>query len=120
MACRCYKIIQGASGSCDFNYIDCNGISGTTSFLANSTNYICVKSIISSNCDSYSDNAPCYNRQCLTGTTEQLLYGLLTTLGPCPDVCDGTTPLGGPTGTSLIDIKTGLPLNSNGESILPN
>ncbi len=119
MACRCYKIVQGGSGTCDFNYIDCNGVSQTTNFLDNSTNYLCIRSVVSTTCDSVSDNAPCYNGQCLTGTTDQVLYGILTTLGPCPDVCDGTTPVGGPAGIGLVDIRTGLRLNSNGESILP-
>lgn len=121
MACRCYKIIQGSSGPCTFDYIDCNGVAQSAAVADSSTEYLCIRSVVSSDCDSYTDNAPCYNGVCLTGSTEQLLYGLLTTLGPCPDVCDGTAPgIGGPAGTSLIDIKTGLPLNSNGESILPN
>jgi hypothetical protein len=119
MACRCYKITQGASGSCDFNYIDCNGVSGTTNFSADSTNYICIRSVTSSTCDSYTDNAPCYNGVCLNSTTDQLLYGLLNKLGPCPDICDGTAQLGGPAGIGLVDIKTGLALKPNGESYLP-
>jgi hypothetical protein len=119
MACRCYKIVQGGSGACDFNYIDCNGVSGTTSFLAESTNYLCIRSVVSTTCDSVSDNAPCYNGVCLTGTTDQLLYGLLNTLGPCPDICDGTTPVGGPAGIGLVDIRTGRALKPNGESYLP-
>jgi hypothetical protein len=119
MACRCYKITQGASESCDFNYIDCNGVSGTTNFSADSTNYICIRSVTSSTCDSYTDNAPCYNGVCLNSTTDQLLYGLLNKLGPCPDICDGTAQLGGPAGIGLVDIKTGLALKPNGESYLP-
>ena len=120
MACRCYKIINGGGLGCTTVYYDCNNTLQTLETPKESTSFICANSIESSACDSYSEYGACYNGQCLTGSTEQLLYGLLTTLGPCPDVCDGTAQLGGPAGTGLVDIKTGLPLNSNGESILPN
>ena len=118
MACRCYKITNSGVISCTTAYYDCNN-NLVTYEQDPGVGFICANSIESSACDSISVFGACYNGQCLTGTTEQLLYNLLTTLGPCPDVCDGTAKLGGPAGTSLIDIKTGLPLNSNGESILP-
>ena len=39
----------------------------------------------------------------------ELLIKLITLRGPCPDICDGTIPLGGPTGTDIVDIETGNP-----------
>jgi hypothetical protein len=119
MACRCYKITQGASGSCTFDYIDCDGVAQSATVGDSSTENLCIRSVISTDCDSYTDNAPCYDGVCLTGTTDQLLYSLLNTLGPCPDICDGTTPVGGPAGIGLVDIRTGLALKPNGESYLP-
>lgn len=38
-----------------------------------------------------------------------LLSKLITLRSPCPDICDGTIPLGGPTGAGIVDIKSGLP-----------
>lgn len=46
----------------------------------------------------------------MTGTTEQLLQQLINLSGPCPSVCDGTKQIGGPEGTSDINIITGLPI----------
>jgi len=46
----------------------------------------------------------------MTGTTEQLLTELVNLSGPCPQICDGTSQLGGPEGTSIIDIITGKPI----------
>jgi hypothetical protein len=47
----------------------------------------------------------------MTGSTEQLLTELVNLSGPCPEICDGTIQLGGPYGTSVIDIITGKPIN---------
>ena len=46
----------------------------------------------------------------MTGTTEQLLSELVSLSGPCPQICDGTIQLGGPEGTSIVDIITGKPI----------
>lgn len=120
MACRCYKITQGGSGPCTTNYYDCNNALQSVETLTGSSSTLCISSIQDTTCDSVSIIANCYNGVCLTGTTEQLLYNLLTKLGPCPDICDGdTVQFGGPTGMAYNDIKSGLRLNSNGESILP-
>ena len=43
-------------------------------------------------------------------TIEELLAKLVSLNGPCPEICDGTIPLGGPNGTSIIDIETGKPV----------
>ena len=43
--------------------------------------------------------------------TEIMLYELVTYSGPCPDICNGTIELGGPAGTSEIDIITGYPIS---------
>lgn len=47
----------------------------------------------------------------MTGATEILLTELVELSGPCPQICDGTVKLGGPYGTSIIDIITGKPLD---------
>lgn len=44
-----------------------------------------------------------------TGSTTDLLSLLIQTMGPCPSVCDYSARLGFTAGTSIIDIKTGLP-----------
>lgn len=119
MACRCYKITQGGTGNCTTNYYDCNNALQTLETPKNESSTLCISNIQSTDCDSVSVIANCYNGVCLTGTTEDLLYNLLTKLGPCPDICDGTIQLGGPAGTGIVDIKSGLALNSNAESILP-
>lgn len=110
MACNCYKIIQDSSGDCSVNYIDCNGDSQVITISADTTNYLCAKTIVNSGCTSVTYNSPCFNGECLTGTTEILLYKLMVLSGPCPDICDGTTPVGGPEGTSTINIITGEPI----------
>jgi hypothetical protein len=119
MACRCYKITNGGAEPCTTVYYDCNNTIQPLETPGESSTTLCANSFGDSACDSISMIGNCYNGVCLTGSTEQLLYDILTTLGPCPDICDGTAQLGGPAGTSLIDIRTGLRLNSNGESILP-
>lgn len=110
MACNCYKIIQDSSGECFVDYYDCNGDSQSILLSANTTTYLCAKTIVGSNCSSATYNSPCFNGECLTGGTEILLYKLISQSGPCPDICDGTTQLGGPEGTSVIDIITGKPI----------
>jgi len=75
----------------------------------------CANSIDSSACSSISMIANCYNGVCLTGSTEELLGRILQAMTPCPEICDNTEPYG----TGVYDIKSGLRLNSNGESILP-
>jgi hypothetical protein len=120
MACRCYKITQGSSGPCTTIYYDCNNTSQILETPQNGSNTLCISSIDSTACDSVSIVASCYNGVCLTGTTEQLIYNLLTKLGPCPSICEGDNiQFGGPTGMAYNDIKSGLRLNSNAESILP-
>jgi hypothetical protein len=120
MACRCYKITQGGSGPCNTIYRDCSNTEQPLTTIKNSSDTLCMSNIVSTACDSVSIVGSCYNGQCLTGTTEQLLYNLLTKLGPCPSICDGdTVQFGGPTGMAYNDIKSGLRLNSNAESILP-
>lgn len=46
----------------------------------------------------------------ITGTTEELLAMLVELSGPCPEICDGTIPLGGSGGTQVVDIRTGIPV----------
>lgn len=46
----------------------------------------------------------------ITGTTEELLAMLVELSGPCPNICDGTIPLGGTAGTQTVSIITGLPV----------
>jgi hypothetical protein len=43
-------------------------------------------------------------------TTEELLSKLVGLSGPCPEICDGTIPLGGSGGTQTVSILTGLPV----------
>jgi hypothetical protein len=51
----------------------------------------------------------------VTGTTEELLSLILQQISPCPEVCNNEDPYG----SGLYDIRTGLKLSPNGESILP-
>jgi hypothetical protein len=51
----------------------------------------------------------------MTGTTEELLSKILEVITPCPYVCDNLDPYG----SGTYDIRTGLKLDSNSESILP-
>lgn len=44
-------------------------------------------------------------------TTEELLEILISLSGPCPEICDGTIPLGGSGGTQTVSIITGLPVS---------
>ena len=56
-------------------------------------------------------NGSCYNGQCVAEMSleSQLLYGIKTTLGPCPDICCGKNKAyGGSNGLKITDIKTGL------------
>ena len=51
----------------------------------------------------------------VTGTTEELLSLILQQISPCPEVCNNEDPYG----SGLYDIRTGLKLGPNCESILP-
>jgi hypothetical protein len=61
---------------------------------------------------SVTNSGDCFNGQCEQSLSieDQLLLDILAKYGPCPDICDGTTPVGGPNGTDITDIKTGLVL----------
>ena len=109
MGCSCYKIVQ-VGVDCVVDYTDCNGVPQSLNVVENTTNYLCARSINGTDCNSVVYNSPCFNGICLTGSSEILLYTLITESGPCPDICDGTIPLGGPEGTSEINIITGEPI----------
>lgn len=46
----------------------------------------------------------------ITGSTTDLLAMLIELSGPCPNICDGTIPLGGSGGTQTVSILTGKPV----------
>jgi len=46
----------------------------------------------------------------ITGSTTDLLAMLVELSGPCPNICDGTIPLGGTAGTQTVSIITGQPV----------
>lgn len=46
----------------------------------------------------------------ITGSTTDLLAMLIELSGPCPNICDGTIPLGGSGSTTTVSIKTGYPV----------
>jgi len=46
----------------------------------------------------------------ITGSTTDLLAILIELSGPCPNICDGTIPLGGSGGTQTVSIITGKPV----------
>ena len=105
--CQCYTVPAGSVP--DVYYLDC--ASGLLRHKTESEEpySFCAQAIISSTGD-LQQLYPCFNGECLTGATDILLYDLIKLSGPCPDICSGVTPVGGPAGTSTININTGYPI----------
>jgi len=130
--CQCYTITNnGLSTDVGVVYLDCNNQivtqvinpTETYSFCALNVQYLNGRGAITPIFPAdflVTNSGDCFNGQCEQSLSieDQLLLGLLAKYGPCPSICDGSTPVGGPAGISTVDIKTGLVLDSNGESIL--
>lgn len=117
--CQCYTVTNLTPVSYTLTYLDCD-LQLTTIDLTKAPTEGSVVQICALNVpiDGVLDgsitielNGPCYNNQCVNemSVESQLLYGIKTTLGPCPDICCGKNKAyGGSNGLKITDIKTGL------------
>ena len=116
--CNCYTItnLSESEPFLGFTYLTCDlTMSEPYDIPAGESLTVCalnIPNIPSRNSSTYSVtlNGPCYNGECVyeMSLEDQLLYGVLTTLGPCPqDCCGENTTLGGPMGIDITDIKSG-------------
>jgi hypothetical protein len=112
--CNCYTItnLSESEPFLGFTYLTCDlTMSEPYDIPAGESLTVCALNI-PPNLTGYSItlNGPCYNGECVyeMSLEDQLLYGVLTTLGPCPqDCCGENTTLGGPMGIDITDIKSG-------------
>jgi len=112
--CNCYTItnLSESEPFIGFTYLTCDlTMSEPYDIPAGKSLTVCALNI-PPNLIGYSItlNGPCYNGECVyeMSLEDQLLYGVLTTLGPCPqDCCGENTTLGGPIGIDITDIKSG-------------
>ncbi len=113
--CNCYSLTNNTGIEKQLDYIDRNGLLQTITLLENGgTQKVCSIGLayktpgyypVTENIDIINEG-PCI----YPTTTDMLLHNLIKQLGPCPDICSGVTPVGGPAGTSTIDINTGYPI----------
>jgi hypothetical protein len=107
--CQCYTIPAGNDS--DVYYLDCaGGLLNYKDGVSEEPYSFCAQAIVGVSGAPLQQLYPCFNGECLTGATDILLYDLIKLSGPCPDICSGVTPVGGPAGTSTIDINTGYPI----------
>ena len=123
--CQCYTITNnGLSTGVGVVYLDCNNQivtqvinpTETFTFCALNVQYLNDRGAITPIFPadfSVTNSGDCFNGQCEQSLSieDQLLYNILTTLGPCPDICEGKNEaFGGSSGLKINDIKTGLVL----------
>jgi hypothetical protein len=118
--CQCYTVTNNGLAENDgVLYLDCNNQIITQIINPAETYSFCAQNVlpvvegkVSANFPidfSVTNSGDCFNGQCEQSLSieDQLLLDILAKYGPCPDICDGLTPVGGPAGTSIIDIKNG-------------
>ena len=107
--CQCYTIPAGNDS--DVYYLDCvSNLLHYKEGVSAEPYSFCAQAIVLASGDPLQQLYPCFNGECLTSASDILLYNLIKQSGPCPDICSGVTPVGGPAGTSTIDINTGYPI----------
>jgi hypothetical protein len=115
--CNCYTITNlGSRPFIGFTYLTCDlTMSEPYDIPASESLTVCALNVppdANGGAARYSVtlNGPCYNGQCVDTMSiqDQLLYDILTTYGPCPDICCGKNEgFGGPVGIDINDIKSG-------------
>ena len=113
--CNCYTItnLSGSESFIGFTYLTCDlTMSEPYDIPASESLTVCALNVPPDANARYSVtlNGPCYNGQCVDTMSiqDQLLYDILTTYGPCPDICCGKNEaFGGPMGIDVTDIKSG-------------
>lgn len=119
--CQCYTVTNnGETTDVGVAYLDCNNQivtqvinpTETYSFCAQNVQYLDNIGNVLPNFPvdfSVTNSGDCFNGQCVSSLSieDQLLLDILAKYGPCPGICDGSTPVGGPAGTNIIDIKNG-------------
>lgn len=106
--CNCYTILSETD--VDIIYLNCDLQLSQVSIIGGEPTQICALNIPNSVRYTIILNGPCYNGQCVDTMSiqDQLLYDILTTYGPCPDICCGENEgFGGPVGIDINDIKSG-------------
>lgn len=108
--CDCYSI--EANQTYEITYLDCDDNVISIAGVSESKISFCAKAILYDSTGVVSKGYPCINGLCIVSPppTTPLLYTLLKLRGPCPDICNGTTKLGGLTGTDDVNIITQNPL----------
>jgi hypothetical protein len=106
--CNCYTIISEGDGT--IFYLNCDLQLSEVNVSSGEPVQICALNVPPGDKYSVTLNGPCYNGQCVDTMSiqDQLLYDILTTYGPCPDICCGENEaFGGPMGIDVTDIKSG-------------
>jgi hypothetical protein len=118
--CQCYTVTNnGLTEDSGILYLNCDNQIVTQTINPTETYIFCAQNVQYYLDSKASPNFPvdftvtnsgdCFNGQCEQSLSieDQLLLDILAKYGPCPGICDGSTPVGGPAGTSIIDIKNG-------------
>lgn len=124
--CQCYTVTNnGLNNNVGVVYLNCDSNMSTDILIAPGETFtFCALNVqylngrggvspIFPEDFSVTNSGDCFNGQCQQNLSieDQLLYDILTTMGPCPDICEGKNEaFGGPNGIEINDIKTGLVL----------
>lgn len=123
--CQCYSVTNnGLDNNVGIVYLNCDSNMSTDILIAPGETFtFCALNIqyldgvggitpIFPEDFTVTNSGDCFNGQCEQSLSieDQLLLDILAKYGPCPSICDGSTPVGGPNGTDITDIKTGLVL----------
>lgn len=106
--CNCYTILSERGAG--ITYLNCDLQLSEVNVSSGEPVQICALNVPPNARYSVTLNGPCYNGQCVyeMSLEDQLLYDILTTYGPCPDICCGKNEgFGGPVGIDINDIKSG-------------